>query len=291
MLRKANEDVRLSGEELSRIEAHLREQYCGVFDEKMIAAHLSEFVESGLADNLAAVIAKSSEGSAKLLDIGSGYGAFVLSCRQHGLDATGFELADFEVEISKQRLSRCEPDAHSDTVFQNGDGGRLPFPDGSFEIVTLLNVLEHVPDYGSVLSEAVRVLRPGGRLIFICPNYAALRREAHYHVIWPPLLPRRLASRYLRILGRNPEFFERHIYYCTNWGILRVLNRLGMRASNLDLLRIDHPELIKSGRARQIVEKLHAARLLPLLKLVLKAGFYNPFKASVMVVATKAIRS
>lgn len=277
----------LTSAEVSSIDTHLREQYRGVFDEQMIAAHLNEFVESSFADNLAAVIAGSTQAGATLLDIGAGYGAFVLSCRRHGLDATGFELAGFEVDISRQRLVRGEPTADPAAVFRKGDAGRLPFADNAFEIVTLLNVLEHVPDFRQVLAEATRVLRPGGRLIVVCPNYAALRKEAHYHVPWLPFFPRGLASWYLRRLGRNPKFFEQHIYYCTNWGVLHALRALGMRAANLDVLRLEHPELISSVRARRILASLRAAHLLPFLKLAFGMSLYNPLKASVTIVASK----
>jgi MPBQ/MSBQ methyltransferase len=277
---------RLTPEELSNLETHLREQYRGVFDEQMLAAHVNEYVESHFADRLAAVIANASQPGDTLLDVGAGYGAFVLSCRQHGLDAKGYELAAFEVEMSRARLMRAEPNADSAAVFQKGDAGRLPFRDNEFQIVSLLNVLEHVPDYRAVLAEAVRVLRPGGRLFVVCPNYAALRKEAHYHVAWLPLLPRPLASAYLRLLGRNPGFFEQHIYYCSNWGVLRALRDLGMDAANLDALRLDHPELF-SPRARRILDAVGKARLLPLLKLAIGMNFHNPFKGSVTVVAEK----
>jgi 2-polyprenyl-3-methyl-5-hydroxy-6-metoxy-1,4-benzoquinol methylase len=159
----------LTQNELSLIEAHLREQYQGVFDDKMIQAHLHEFVESSFADSLAAVIAGSSQPGESMLDIGAGYGAFVLSCRRHGLDAIGFELAPFEVEISRKRLKRFEPTVDAATIFRRGDAGQLPFSDNEFQIVALLNVLEHVPNYQAVLREAVRVLHPGGRLFVVCP--------------------------------------------------------------------------------------------------------------------------
>ena len=277
----------LSREQVSRIETHLREQYLGVFDEQMIAAHLREFVESNFANNLAAVIAAGAKGGATLLDIGAGYGAFVLACRRQGIDATGLELASFEVDIARERLRRAEPGADTDAVFRGGDGGRLPFADGAFAIVTLLNVLEHVPDYRQVLTEAARVLRPGGKLIVICPNYAALRREAHYHVPWMPFFPRRLAAAYLRRLGRNPKFFEEHVYYCTNWSVRRALSELGLRAASLDLLRVAHPELIGSVRARRILQAVARAGMLPLLRFILMLNAHNPFKSAVTLVAEK----
>jgi SAM-dependent methyltransferase len=277
----------LSEQEVARVVAHLRGQYRGVFDERMVQAHVDDFIHSRFADHLAAVIAAGCERGASLLDIGSGYGAFVLACRRNGLDAVGYEFESFEVDYSRQRLARIEPDADPQRVFRRGDAERLPFADGAFAVVTLLNVLEHVPDFAGVLAEAVRVLRPGGRLIVVCPNYAAFRKEAHYHVPWVPFFPRRLASRYLRALGRNSAFFENSIYYCTNRGVLRALSRLGMHTESLDRLRLDHPHLFAGARAHQILQWLRAARLLPLLKWAYRISFRNPLKHSVMIVANK----
>lgn len=277
----------LTSEEVTLVRAHLHDQYLHVFDEQMIAAHINEFVELSFAEKLAKVIAGSSRARDTLLDIGAGYGAFVLWCRQCGLEASGVELAGFEVEIARKRLVRAEPAADARAVFHKGDAGRLPFPDATFQIISLLNVLEHVPNYRTVLAEACRVLRPGGRLFVICPNYAALRQEAHYHVPWLPLFPRALASRYLRLLGRNPKFFERHIYYSTNWAILGALRDLGLRIANLDVLRVEHPELIGNPHAKSILRWARRSRLLPLVKLALSINLYNPFKAAVTVVAEK----
>jgi MPBQ/MSBQ methyltransferase len=282
--------ARLTSEEVALIGTHLRAQYRDVFDDKMISAHISEFVEAGFASRLAEVIAASSKPHDTLLDIGAGYGGFVLSCRCQGLDASGIELAAFEVDISKKRLARIEPDTDPSTVFRNGDALHLPFPNDLFNTVTLLNVLEHVPDYRAALTEAVRILRPGGRLFVICPNYGAFRLEAHYHVPWLPYFPRRLASAYLRLLGRNPEFFQTQIHYCTNWGILRAFRRLNLQITSLDTLRLDHIELF-SPRARRILDVVQSLGLLSLLKLAFRVNFRNPFKAAVTVIGTKTARS
>ena len=49
----------------------------------------------------------------------------------------------------------------------------LDFPDGYFDCVTMLAVIEHVPDPKPMLSEIHRVLAPGGRLILTTPKEAA----------------------------------------------------------------------------------------------------------------------
>src|SRR5262249_58013364 len=50
------------------------------------------------------------------------------------------------------------------------DGALLPFCGGSFDAVFVRDVLHHVPDRSAVLNEAVRILKPGGRLTLIEPN-------------------------------------------------------------------------------------------------------------------------
>jgi SAM-dependent methyltransferase len=54
-----------------------------------------------------------------------------------------------------------------------GDVERLPFRDGSFDLVTANMVVEHVADPRSLLAEVRRTLRPGGRFLFHTPNLAS----------------------------------------------------------------------------------------------------------------------
>ncbi len=54
--------------------------------------------------------------------------------------------------------------------FVCGDATRLEFPDGSFDAITMFDVLEHVPDDRCAISEALRVLKPGGYLLVSAPN-------------------------------------------------------------------------------------------------------------------------
>lgn len=54
--------------------------------------------------------------------------------------------------------------------YQPGEAERLPFPDGSFDLVTCQTVLIHVKDPVVVLREMLRVLKPGGLLAVVEPN-------------------------------------------------------------------------------------------------------------------------
>lgn len=65
---------------------------------------------------------------------------------------------------------------------------RMPFADGSFDVVVASEVVEHIPDIGLALSEAARVLRPRGRLVITVPYRETLQFETcarcgeHYEI-------------------------------------------------------------------------------------------------------------
>jgi SAM-dependent methyltransferase len=54
--------------------------------------------------------------------------------------------------------------------FVSGDATNLDFEAGTFDAVTMFDVLEHVPDHERANAEALRVLKPGGYLVISTPN-------------------------------------------------------------------------------------------------------------------------
>lgn len=65
-----------------------------------------------------------------------------------------------------------------------GDAVKLPFPDNHFDLVTMLDVLEHVEDDRAAAREIHRVLKPGGAFILSVPAYQSLwstHDEALHH--------------------------------------------------------------------------------------------------------------
>ncbi|MGH6678953.1 MAG: class I SAM-dependent methyltransferase, partial [Bradyrhizobium sp.] len=182
---------------------------------------------------------------------------------------------DFEVEFARRRLRLVRPQDDAEAVYRLGSFLDFPAPAASFDVVTFWNVLEHIEDLNATLSIVGRILRTGGLVYVVCPNYFAWRLEAHYHVPWKPnpLLPREKAVAYLRSLGRDPTFFETAIFRRTNWEVLGTLRRLGFE-----------PRDIGTQRSMALsVRNLPA--LLARSKGVLE--FYNPFRHSVVLSASK----
>ena len=143
------------------------------------------------------------------LEIGSGYGNLVLAAHKyysldaHGLEPEGHQF-DGTLAISRRLLeaNQIEP-----TFVAPGQGERIPFPDASFDFVYSSNVLEHVEDPCRVMSEAVRITRPGGFIQIVFPNFGSFW-EGHYGILWPPRLPKSLGKIYVRSLGRDPAMLE-----------------------------------------------------------------------------------
>ncbi|MFF2650517.1 methyltransferase domain-containing protein [Streptomyces sp. NPDC058045] len=93
---------------------------------------------------------------ARLLDLACGGGLAGPHLAGKGYRLTGVDLS---------QLSLAEAGRHGYPDLARADLTQLPFTDGSFDVVTAGQCLEHVPDPYAAVAEACRVLRPGGTLI------------------------------------------------------------------------------------------------------------------------------
>jgi SAM-dependent methyltransferase len=246
----------------AELRAHVRDEYEGVFDDAMVTTFVDEALGTATGEQLTGLVARRVAPPATVLDVGAGYGGFVRAARAAGYGAFGVEVQPYEVAVAR-RIDAAP--------YVRGSGLALPYGDGSFDAVTLWNVVEHVPSSRALFAEVARVLRPGGVLLVIAPNYGSFRREAHYHVPWVPLLPRSLATRHLRRLGRDPGFFEQHIHYCTNRSVRRELRAAGFAVHDPRLDRLDRVPR-PAG---------------PALRLLLGLSFRNPLRRAIRLYAVK----
>jgi SAM-dependent methyltransferase len=98
---------------------------------------------------------------ARLLDLGCGTGTMLGHLRQFG--------AVEGVEADERAVRLCH--ARGEERVRLLEGGSLPFPDGSFDLVTALDVLEHIEEDLLALQEVARVLRPGGTFLATVPAH------------------------------------------------------------------------------------------------------------------------
>lgn len=143
----------------------------------------------------------------RLLDVGCGTGWFMAIARDRGWETTGVDLSPWSVE----RTRALGLDAREGLLQDQG------FSEGSFDAISLLQVVEHIPDPRDLLAECRRLLRPGGALLVATPNPQSLLARAKgaawnywippMHCVWYP--PKALA----RLLEQNGFTVERR----TTW--------------------------------------------------------------------------
>jgi arsenite methyltransferase len=104
------------------------------------------------------------EEGADVLDVGSGAGTDSLVAAQMvGSEGTVTGI-DMTPEMLEKARSAAAEMGLRNVTFVEADAERLPFDDGSFDVVISNGVIDLVPDKDAVFSEIFRVLRPGGRI-------------------------------------------------------------------------------------------------------------------------------
>ncbi|MFH1780351.1 MAG: class I SAM-dependent methyltransferase [Candidatus Micrarchaeota archaeon] len=154
------------------------------------------------------IVNKLYKKKGKLLDVGSAAGFFVKVAEDDGWDAHGIEPSRWLVNWGKTNLK-----------LKNAKAGTLEegkYPNDFFDVVTLWDVLEHVPDPSATLKEINRILKPGGMVFINYPNYGSSlskisgRRwwfllSIHLYYFTPKTI-----SAILEKTGFKPVFYKRH---------------------------------------------------------------------------------
>jgi methionine biosynthesis protein MetW len=98
----------------------------------------------------------------RLLDVGCGDGVIA-----HFLKRKVFKI--YGIDNSEQNLEKAKKRGVF-TVYVDLDKEKIPFKDSYFDVVTCLDVIEHIRNPVNLMKEIYRVLKKGGRLILSAPN-------------------------------------------------------------------------------------------------------------------------
>ncbi len=112
--------------------------------------------------------------NAKLLEIGCGSGWSTLMLKKSGFLVQGLDLHPGPLESNK-----VDPELK----YSQGDSQKIPFESSSFDVISMHDVLEHVPEPSLALKECLRVLKSGGRLIIVGPNLLSFLSNLYFTFI------------------------------------------------------------------------------------------------------------
>ena len=180
---------------------------------------LPDVVEGSLTSHYAAALElmpAPSPGQMKLLELGAGHCEIARILHGRGWDV---HTGDIQESCVTEAMAQGFPATRLDL------NEALPYPDGAFHFVVMLEVIEHVVRAEFALSEVVRVLSPGGRLLLSTPNHAFYKSRIrmlkgrplgmegeHFRFFVKTQLESLFEKNGLRIIGRNssghPPFMD-----------------------------------------------------------------------------------
>jgi len=143
----------------------------------------------------------------RVLDVGCGWGAFLLALDPASWDRYGLEATPVAYEQASKRLGIER--------IVRGELGSVVLPVSNFDVITFWDVLEHLPDPRRTLEQACCRLAPGGLLLLTLPNFGSYQAR-HFGEDWYALsLPR-------------------HLYHFTPASLNRLLQLTGFRLRTLE---------------------------------------------------------
>ena len=100
----------------------------------------------------------------RVLDLATGTGITAIAARERGSTVTGVDLTPELLAVARKKASEAGFD---DIVFREADAEALPFADAAFDVVVSTCGHMFAPDQPKVAAEMARVLRSGGRAVFL----------------------------------------------------------------------------------------------------------------------------
>jgi SAM-dependent methyltransferase len=138
----------------------------------------------------------------RLLDIGCAHGFMLDAARQRGWEVVGIEISP---AASTAR-------ARGFTVYDR-PLEQVNLPGGSFDVITAIDVIEHVPDVRRFTLELYRILKPGGVLLIVTPDVGSSTAKIMKNA-WP-------------------HYKQEHLGYFTKGSLSMLLRRSGLTVRSI----------------------------------------------------------
>lgn len=139
------------------------------------------------------------------LDIGSSFGGFLNRAKMAGFEAFGIEISEYSAQYANERGIRT----------YNGSLIEADFPEEFFDVITLVEVIEHLEKPDLIFPKLFKILKPGGLLLIQTANFdgmQAITEGPKYHYYLPGHLYYYSLSNLKKILTQN-GFKSFHVYH------------------------------------------------------------------------------
>lgn len=153
------------------------------------------------------------------LDIGSSFGGFLEVAKEEGFQVQGVEISEYAASYANQ---------NNIPTFQ-GNLYDAKFPNESFDVISLIEVIEHIENPNRFFQELTRILKPGGLLLLQTANFEgwqAKEEGSSYHYYMPG-----------------------HVFYYSDTLLKKILTRYGF-GSFLSYFGVDFPLIAKLRKVR-----------------------------------------
>jgi len=189
----------------------------------------------------------------KALEIGSAHGGFVAVLRWAGYDAIGLEVSPWLVEFARRTFQ---------VPMLLGPIEQQALEPGSFDVVALMDVIEHMPDPVGSIRRCAELLRPGGVVMIQTPCFPERKTHAQLMEENAPFLKMMVAPNHLFLFSRK--------------SITRLLGEAGLRYVQFEPNLFPYDMYLVAGRDplaihpwEQVVQRLEATPAARLVRALL----------------------
>lgn len=162
------------------------------------------------------LLEKHQPSRGRLIDVGCGYGSFLLTAKERGWEACGVDISKHAASVASKKAG---VEVKAGTLEEAG------FADAEFDAVALNDSLEHFADPNAQLRQVSRILKPDGALFLNTPNQDALLRvvaDAMY----------RMSAGAIAYPVRK-LYHEFHLFYYSEETLTRLLKKHGLEIVEL----------------------------------------------------------
>lgn len=172
--------------------------------------------------NFLDTIQKTGYSGGKLLEIGCSKGVFLDLAVKRGFSVLGLDTSEFAIKYIKDNFS---------FPVMCADIEKADLPDDSFDIVVMIDVIEHIENLAQVIRESSRIMKPGGLLVIDTPNEDSLINFISFFLY-------KLSLSKLKFFVRTNHDIE-HVVSFSPAGMKKLLREHSFKVIKIDLFNVD----------------------------------------------------